>query len=360
MILRLSNTTILTVTIIFFMSLLSCGKKSSPVPPIDVAPKPVSNFMIFPRSEAIILVWIPPRENTNDTPLTDLGGFKIFKAQESFEKFCSNCPRDFFQVFDYAYTGKRGLQPERSYLFYMDKDRTPKTVFSYKIQCYSERTVSGPPSPVIDIAWDTPLMEPSGLTEERRNRVIVLKWKNPELLEDGTVHYNEQIFYNVYRTETEGVYEEPPINKQLLSGLVYEDVPEKIDRTYFYTIRAVRKVMQTYIESRASTELAVDYFDITPPGKPHGLTAIPKPEGIFLKWIPKVERKIAGYNVYRRQAGEKGFSAINATLIKDRNSWLDTTAIKGRRYYYRITAVDSSAMANESGYSNEVEVDYIY
>lgn len=359
--LDLIKTVLPWLAVILLLWLVSCGKKSSPVPPVVIAPKPAGSFMVVPRSEAIIAVWMPPRENTNDTPLIDLGGFRIYKAEAPFDKFCDACPRNFFLRYDAAYTGIRGIQPERKIHFYMDTDRTPGTVLSYKIRCYNEKTTVGPPTPVIDIAWDTPFMEPAGLTEERRHRVVVLTWTPPELLEDGTPPGDtEEIFYNLYRTRTKGVYEDLPLNRQLLSEPVFKDVPERIDSTYHYQVRAVRMVMDTPVESRPSNELTVDYFDLTPPGKPHGLTAIPQPEGVFLKWIPKVERGIAGYNVYRKQAGEKAFLKINIDLITDKNDWLDTTAVSGRRYFYAVTAVDTSAMANESDFSDRVEVTHLH
>ena len=132
--------------------------------------------------------------------------------------------------------------------------------------------------------------------------MLRLSWQPVAALEDGSP-LEGFAGYNIYRTMRQGVYEEGPINKEPVQEPLFEDVPEKIDETYFYTVRAARMVKETMVESGPSNELQVAYMDMTPPGVPTGLIAIPRHGGVELKWIGTLQKDIAGYNIYRRDAG---------------------------------------------------------
>jgi fibronectin type 3 domain-containing protein len=76
---------------------------------------------------------------------------------------------------------------------------------------------------------------------------------------------------------------------------------------------------------------------------------------VILKWIAKSEPGVAGFNVYRRNAGAGAFARINRELIQE-NSWLDASARIGNRYEYAVTAVDLSLRKNESELSAPVAI----
>jgi len=120
----------------------------------------------------------------------------------------------------------------------------------------------------------------------------------------------------------------------------------------------VRRVQDTQIESRPSAEVVVRYLDTTAPGTPQALTAIAREEGILLKWMPKTEPGFAGFNLYRKESAGSGFIRLNDRLITQ-SSWLDRTARARQRYIYAVTALDGSAQANESPYSETVEILYL-
>jgi fibronectin type 3 domain-containing protein len=76
---------------------------------------------------------------------------------------------------------------------------------------------------------------------------------------------------------------------------------------------------------------------------------------MILKWIAKSDPGVAGFNVYRRDAGAGAFARINRELTQE-NSWLDASARIGKRYEYAVTAVDQSLRKNESELSAPVAV----
>ena len=118
------------------------------------------------------------------------------------------------------------------------------------------------------------------------------------------------------------------------------------------------QVKDSRVESVSSRPVTVSYMDITPPGIPKGLAAIPVDEGVLLKWVPKAEKDFSGFNVYRKTGKETAFVKMNRQLIKS-SSWTDVSADIKHRYIYAVTSIDSSAAANESAFSEPAAVFYI-
>lgn len=332
----------------------SCGKKADPGLPVSHIPDAPRSFQAVARAEGILLVWRAPDHNMDDSPLLDLAGFVIQRAEMPLDKACRTCPHEFRELFDYPYAGQRGVPPDRRLFTYQDTALTFKRLYIYTVQCYNERDHRGKPAK-LEVAWDVPPASPSDLRAEQKNRLVRLTWSTAAALSDGSP-CTDLVGYTLYRTMTRGSYEKPLVQEPI-TETVFEDVPETMNVTYYYTVRAVRRVEQTFIESLPSQEIEVAYLDLQPPGTPEGLTVIPTSEGILLKWIPKLEKDLAGINVYRSTTREGGFVKLNDQPIAE-NSWIDRTAKPGNRYFYAITAVDRSPQANESSMSEPAEVVY--
>lgn len=82
------------------------------------------------------------------------------------------------------------------------------------------------------------------------------------------------------------------------------------------------------------------------PGAPTGLLASDPATGgtLNLDWADNSEADLAGYNVYRSDDGVS-FERANLSLVSS-SAYTDSGLVNGSIYYYRVTAVDSSA--NES------------
>jgi len=337
--------------------LCSCGKKADPFIPMQAAPKDAKSVRAIARPESVVVLWKAPKRNTNDTPLLDLSGFLLFRAEDPFEKACPGCPKDFRQLYDYDYTGPLGKEPARTWMVYYDRDVRYQTLYTYKIHCYNENEVMSIPSEVVHIYYDVPPEPPAAITAERKYRLVRLEWNKPQCCEDGAA-LDAVAGYTVYRTTRRGEYDRFPLNDDLLQTTFFEDIPDKEEEAYFYTVRTVRKVRDTFIESAPSEEVAVPYMDIIPPSIPQGLAAIPRKEGILLKWVPKIEKDFAGFNLYRRETGQETFIKLNKKLIT-KSAWMDSTAHIGTTYIYAVTSVDTSLKGNESDLSETVTVLYI-
>ena len=134
----------------------------------------------------------------------------------------------------------------------------------------------------------------------------------------------------------------------------------RIGGSYRYSAERVRTVevsgQKLEVQSVASGSVTVEMLDVFPPNAPGGLVASPgfvaggQRPAIDLSWEPGLEARSAGYRVYRRE-GDGVWARVSAALVAV-PAYQDGTVEAGRRYGYRVTAVDKTG--NESGPSGEV------
>jgi hypothetical protein len=150
------------------------------------------------------------------------------------------------------------------------------------------------------------------------------------------------------------------------------DRTAQIDHSYRYTAERVRSVelggLRLEVRSVASAEIPVEMKDVFPPEAPLGLVAVPGFAGaaevqvgeqaqraaIDLSWEPNLEPRVAGYRVYRRDLDGEAtaiWRRLNSEPVT-MAAYRDLSVVAGRRYAYRVTAVD--ATGNESARSDEV------
>jgi fibronectin type 3 domain-containing protein len=149
------------------------------------------------------------------------------------------------------------------------------------------------------------------------------------------------------------------LNREPLKTTHYSDLNVENEKEYIYSVRAVRRVVKTDVEGRGSLGVPVTPTDLIPPPAPVGLVAIPLKEGIELNWRRNREPDLLGYNVYRREPGEKEFIRLNESPVT-KQTYLDTGVVLDQEYEYAVTAVDKSVRRNESPYSEEVRVKYLH
>jgi predicted small lipoprotein YifL len=60
-------------------ALPACGRKGPPLPPRPVVPAAVGNLQAEPREAGIVLSWTRPTLNNDNSSLTDLLEFRLFR-----------------------------------------------------------------------------------------------------------------------------------------------------------------------------------------------------------------------------------------------------------------------------------------
>ncbi len=334
---------------VMWMVISGCAKKAPPVSWEKIVPRRIVDLQATPREGRLLLEWKTPKENTDKTPLTDLVGFRISRSEGTLVgDECKGCGEKSKVIHEMKLAPENFVPGKRMSIFV--EDQQPRKVYVYKVISINRRGHPSSPSNPVTVYWDHPPQAPTVVRAERGDKKVDLSW---ESIEGATG-------YNVYRRmEGEEDFPPNPLNRGPLKEDHYTDLGVHNDIKYFYSVRAVRKIVKTDVEGKGSPALAVTPMKLTPPSAPSGLVAVPLKEGVELNWRKNPEPDILGYNVYRRKPEEKEFKRLNESPVS-RETYLDTQVELGQDYEYAVTAVDNSPRRNESPRSEEVRVKYLY
>jgi len=345
-------------SILCIVGLLGCGKKGELSTPIAVTPAKIKDLRARPQGRAITLSWSIPQKNTDGSQLLDLKGFKILRSERDFEEGCPECPKRFSLLYDIDYKTYMMNKPQATKINYSDRDLQSKNIYTYRVVSYNATNQLSPESNAQEVFWDLPSLPPRKLQAELKEKSVILRWEEPPALEDGSP-LEGLVGYNLYRRLSGETYSIDPINSELITTLACRDKGIEMDKDYFYTLRAVRKTRETFMESEGCEEVATNTTDRSPPDAPTGLITILIKTGIMLKWNENKESDLKGYNLYRKAKGEADFKRLNTTILP-RASYLDRSVEDEKSYSYAVTAIDDSTGANESEPSEEVTIRYYH
>ena len=328
-----------------------CGKKGSPLAPESTNPAPVSDLRAWPREGAILLGWSVPTKNTDGSKLEDLLGFKVFRQSRPLDlPHCPDCSLDFKVVAEIDVDYPRGARVEGGRVLWQDPSVRPQWEYTYFVLAYNFYKSSSPESNRAKVFWDEAPPAPGEVRIKSEDRALEITWK---FSSPPGKELAESLGFNLYRRmegERFGLF---PLNPQPLKELRFVDGGLENGRRYDYEVRAVRNFQGTLIEGPASAIARGIPEKQSPASPPTGLFAVFQEKGVALRWNENPEPDIAGYDIYRREEGEKIFRKINTQLIKE-PYFLDPTANPQESYAYRLRAVDSSG--KESDFSQEAEV----
>jgi fibronectin type 3 domain-containing protein len=277
--------------------LFACGKKGEPtLKSYDKPPAP-SDLTAVHRETDIFLLWNFPKDKE-----LSLKGFHLIKSTgRDFHElaFLKNDQRSFTD---------KGFQPEKSY--------------KYKIVSESLKDVASKDSNILEVKPKNPPAPPESASFSIEHDSVTLSWASA----------GEGVLYNVYRSDTRGVYSLMPANKGPLRDTQYKDT-FIIKKPVYYTIRSSAGT-EIRDEGPASKEIAIDASGFVPPA-PEGIQAVVTKETIYLLWKEPVETWTTGYRVYREISKEEGYVFIGESQTP---SFLDKdTSLQKRNY--RITVM---------------------
>lgn len=158
---------------------------------------------------------------------------------------------------------------------------------------------------------------------------------------------NEIQGFNIYRSDNKDNGFQK-VNSSLLSNTVLSYTDNNPLSIGYYKVEAVD--VNNY-ELKSYPQLA-QIADITPPGKPTGLTCKSDPSGLVtLDWAENPEDDINGYKVFTSLSGEGEYFVVSPTVFSD-NTYKHQMVINtlNKEAYFKITALDYRE--NESVYSD--------
>jgi hypothetical protein len=349
----------------------ACGAPGAPTPPRPVLPRPVTDLAARQQGSSVILTFTLPKKSDENETLAEPPAIEIFRGEGPASAAAQLTTQLIYtvlsaQVSTYLQDGRieyrdslNAASLRGQEVFYMVRTRASAKRASADSNLVSVRALPVPAPPTaVHVAT-------------LRESAIELAWTAPQQ-DSATVGIAG---YRVYRGELPADAPAPPadisdISKlkmrappALLSpadGTTYRDTQFTFGVTYVYVVRSVADEQGQSVESSDSVPLAVTPKDTFPPAAPQRLVAVPIRDEqatsnatgtIELSWDINQEPDLEGYWVYRSEQPDTPGQRINTKLLLT-PTFRDNTAMLGKQYTYRVTAVDRSG--NESSFSSPV------
>lgn len=330
--------------------LAGCGLVAAPQPPSLKLPQPVSDLTAQRTGDQVALHWTMPKRTTDKVLLVGAQKVRICRRIDS-----GPC----------TVAGTLLAAPDKPAAF---TDQLPAAltfgaarplVYTIELQNRSGHT-AGPSNTAITAAGPAP-PPIANLQAHTQPDGIVLTWTPESVpatirierkLADKSVSQKSSIPAEQTLEYSGAGFSSPDEGRVL-------DRDAALDHTYIYTAqRIARLTLQDKpieVASVPSDTITIDARDLFAPATPSGLQAVADPEAsaIDLSWQPDTEADLAGYTVYRREAGSNAAPARISPPAQPEPSFRDTTAQPGHTYQYSVSATDRDG--NESPRSPEVE-----
>lgn len=348
-------------------ALLGCGVPGVPKPPSLDLPEPVADLRAVRKGDRVYLDWTVPAETTDRLAVRHLGPARICRSLDAAMSECGNTVGEVLAPQPpgggsrpQSKSGKPSAKVQANYTDNLPERllvKNPGAQISYAVSVLNGNGRNAGLSNVVHVPAVPALPPPSDFRAQVTAEGIVLSWT-------AVPHKPEtpglQALYRVYRRPEDGntdtVVGQLPLDASSATQLV--DHSFDWEKTYFYRVTVVTPIRtggkpETQFEGDDTSPVKVFAHDVFPPAVPSGLQAAFSGTGqqpfIDLIWAPDTDADLAGYNVFRREAGTQPVK-INAELVKT-PAFRDTNVVSGRAYVYSVSAVD--VRGNESMRSEE-------
>ncbi len=346
-----------------------CGAPGVPTPPKPIVPKPVSDLSAHQMGSNIVLNFTLPSQSEGGDRLMEPPAIEIFRGERPAggagkltTQLVYTLPSAV--VDNYLHEGlmefRDPLVPASlagQEMVYMVRARATKRHASADSNVVSVRVlpVPAPPFSVVANVTETAVELTWSAVTEGSSAVAI-------------------VGYRVYRaTLPSGATLPPdftdvsqlhlPVALELIGpspSTSFRDTQFVFGTTYVYVVRSLGGPEGQAVESGDSKPLAVTPKDVFPPAAPQRLIILiipatqAAPAHVELSWGISAEPDLAGYWVYRSEEPDYPGQKLNSQPLSS-PTFRDMTAVPGKRYFYRVSAVDLSG--NESPLSTPVSVE---
>jgi hypothetical protein len=334
----------------------ACGRKAAPVAPERRVPQPVADLRGLVRDDAIQLTWSLPRHRVDNSRLHDLGTARVFRVDDADHGEPKPALLHEGRIAGYTEVGSiqlgsPPLLPGGSVGFADRRGLVVGRRYTYVVLTTDQQRRTSPPSSRLSLTFLALPRPPGALKTEAGERQVRLSWEAPTHFTDDTP-VTQPLTYEILRAPSP----DAPLTavaRTARGETTTTDRGVENDRAYSYAVRAIREEGATVAEGEATTRVMATPTDVTAPSPPANLVAILSEHTVRLSWTAGADTDLAGYVVYRAAGPgpwvRVGSVRVPATTFTDRD-------VPAGTYRYAVTAYDSGARANESGYSNEVGV----
>jgi hypothetical protein len=357
----------------------ACAAPNPPLPPSLELPKPPSDLQATRKGDNVTLTWTAPTETTDGGGIRQLGPTLICRTTQPQLTDCGT-PVHVAATVQIVSTVKRPDGTTRTIATFTDVlppelQRDPKAFVTYAIESLNTESRGASISNTASVPAASTLPPPQDVQANLTGDGVVLHWT-------GILHQHEtpemRHLYRVYRQE-EGKTEKELVGEVQLTTDPAAELTDRWlewEKTYNYTVATVTYASlgmhpcpnapapragqpvpdcatDLQVEGDDSPPVKVVAHDVFPPAVPTGVEAVFSGAGqqpfIDLTWSMNSESDLAGYNVYRHEAGSEPVK-INTDLVRT-PAFRDASVAAGKTYLYSVSAVD--VRGNESAMSEE-------
>ena len=382
----------------------ACAAPSPPLPPSLELPTPVNDLHAVRNGNSVVLTWTLPQETTDGDGIRFYGPTRVCRSfspsnegpsiEPAILSNCSVATELKFAELETTKAAPASKTPQRVTAHYTDAlppdSQSGSTTVTYAIELLNTDRRGAGLSNQVTAATAATGPPPTDFAAQLTDEGVVLTWTGPLLslpAGDGTPRYfyrifrNEKVDANANPASTVSAKKEPPPE---LVGEILQGTQDKMrlvdtslvwEKTYEYRIHLTTRIASgpphacpgetsplpacrdsLDIPGLDSPPITLFAHDTFPPAVPTALQAVFSGAGqkpfIDLTWNANTDSDLAGYNIYRRDAGQNPSQAvrINTELVKA-PAFRDIRVTSGQTYFYSTTALD--ARGNESTRSEE-------
>jgi hypothetical protein len=349
----------LTLSLLIFL-FSACGKIGDPEPP-QVRPPIVIDELSVAQEGARLILSFPIVRTSRSTRLQRID---IYRLVESENDPLGITPETFTSRAMVVGTIPQEDIPIASTVISYPDDFNLKNGVRNSRYRYAVRlvTASGTAAGFSNYATITPLFDlalpPKDLRTKQLETEIEITWSAPTANENETTPANI-LAYNIYRRTADSDQQLTKLNTEPVTARRFSDRNFQFGSKYEYVVRGLSAApaaasVNNAIEGNLSNPVSHAAVDTFPPSAPSPVQIASIGGIVSLFWPTNPEPDVTGYNIYRAEqenAPATEWIKLNPQLHKP-SSIRDDKVQVNKRYYYRITAVDS--FGNESARSEAV------
>jgi fibronectin type 3 domain-containing protein len=329
-----------------------CGLKNLPVPPESVVPTAITDLRYTIVDNGVKLTWSFPVKTIQGAAITDISSFELYLAEIPLADFCENCPIPFGKPVEVGggvpFDGKirRTVTYDFGALRYGHK-------YFFKVKSRASWLAASGDSNIVSFTWLEQAAAPQNLKAMAGDRQVSLSWQPVTTFADGkslTGPASYQVMRSVGGADFEKI-------GSLTGEAKYVDRQVRNGVKYFYAVQTMFTHEGEQVAGKTSEKVTAIPLDQTAPLPPTGVTAVRTGVGIKIFWDKSEAEDLGGYLVYRRSANEDKYTRLGK-VEPEYNLFVDREAGEEVRYYYAVTAIDTSTPPNESNKSREATVRY--
>jgi len=331
-----------------------CGKTGPPVAPERRLPTAVSELSAVVEGGAVILTWSNPGTRMDGSRLKDLATVQVYRREDAGDGEPKPAILSWGKIVGYDEVAAIRLATpapatvEGSRVTWTDAGTlTPGRRYVYVLTAADLIGRSSGPSPRLVVRFLAAPRPPEGLRAEAGEGLVRLGWSPPGLLVDGSPAPGSFAYEVLRGPSPAGPF--AAVTPEPIAATAFTNRGLQNEATYYYAVRAVRSEPDGQARSILSPVVAATPVNLTPPSAPTNLVAVPSEAAVRLAWNRSPEEDVAGYIVYRAEAGGE-FARLTLTAIT-RTTYTDRGVERGKTYSYAVTAVDRATRPNESARS---------